>query len=1792
MTLSDHPQACPQQRRRLPRRRRRFRKRNSIKNRPVGLESLEQRRLLAVVSEPFVSSTFFDQFTGDAPATFGFGVSGSNLPNVEAEPKFFGFEFDSKNKSVGNITSKRVLDETLRFGIEASARIDGRLGVEVGFYANGGTGHLENRSAFEYELIDDGSGTLIFESDVVVDQSKLRTLSPTIGTYADLIFEVDAEFSADACFFVCVPGNPGLNIDEEHRIALASINRSVFDGEAPNGEVAFLDTGVGGQVAFAIQDARDRQTRANIDDDPEAANEARRDERDANNRDGTDEVGGGSVITVEFASTGDEGVLGARADIGVGAEYRIADLSANLGSLALTLPNLNLDDTSFGSNDLSASTDGFSPFRTEGDESFPNFDRNLLSGKLNLGTILGGGYGLGNKGISAGELSADLTTFDYELTTALNVNQVIESSLSEQLITLDFSGPVDATVNGMALNDVRELTFEVGSDVQIVSPNEELSVTPSLDQEMTLSNTFGLDVALLGKIRALVLELSAFKYSKSLGPLFSDAHEIADFDLGEIFNGEFTVDPATESFDPFRIGGIRTDVSLDIDRVRGEDGSNLLSDRSGLFLEQGEGAQTATFTIMASNTDSFGETATNTIVSSTLPPEFTLDATGSDDRCTVSADGKVVTCDLGDIPSGASEQFDVKLVPDDVSGINTLSEVAVSFGVSSDQRDVDSANDVNTRTIKVFRKPALWVDEDLGDVIRENFDPLICLVGCGLREAIVAANGTTPEFVGPDTIVLLIPARLERPVAITESLTVQGRISSIAIGPLTGSDPDLGRHHLFDLGGDGENEYVFRNLVLEDGRGQGDGGVISLVDDDDRLVVEKVTFRNNSAVGDGGAIRVTSGDLDVINSTFINNTSSSDHGGAIRVFDGTTTVVGSSFTDNTADKDGGAIRITDGSLVIDESTFDNNHASEDGGAIRTQGALLEVSNSTFTGNSADSGGAVRVENANAVLSLNVFASNVATDDGGAVSKDSDGGLSDPTTTLSVDDSLFFDNSSPSGAAVSSTDSEGGITSLFIRDSAFFDNEGSSNVVLGFGTQLNQQGGNISDDTTPDFDDSADRLNTEPITLDRNELLIGSDGAIVGGIALNLTPDATPGDVSAAFTVSDARFEVRGEKLRLKEGHVVSTTDPITLSLTAVADSVSISRSFTITPRGIPTTPLNFVANAEAPTTVELTFDEVAEADEYRILVVRDGAVLVDETATESPVRLESLPANTALEFSVTGVNFFGNSDPATTSLTTPILPPTIVQNVTTTVDSPTQISITWEDSLRETGYRVLQVVDGTAEEVVTLSADQTSALISGLDPDSDFVFLVESFNEGGATLSPEASESTPPLAPTEVVNTRTEVVSNSLRLIWDDSQNEDGYAVLGNVNDSEVFEVLMEVDGGVTTFDVADLEANRIYQFAITAINETESVQSSDFFFLAPDVDSIIDIDSTRVLVRSDNGDQSTMISQAAGRLDLLATEADNLITLVLSDPTSRPETIFVDGLGGVDVLQLDGPGASVNLTDIQAFSALNFSTIDLSDNALAAVITLDADAVERLVDQDEVLLVTGGVDDDIAFADAPDWRMGNTETVGGRFLRSIVNLAGVTQTIQVDLPTAWQNVVQASDVNNNGEISSVDALVIINELSRRVFSSSADGQLLNPQDVPQWPGQYFDQNGDNRATALDALRVINTLTRLSLASGEQITGTVVHPAINDSNLPHAEEDHVLSEGVVRVGPSTPKHGNTFGHHSPTNTAFVANDLAVMELVGRDDSNKMHELTDLEFQLEIEDVNHDVASERRNHHSA
>ncbi len=131
----------------------------------------------------------------------------------------------------------------------------------------------------------------------------------------------------------------------------------------------------------------------------------------------------------------------------------------------------------------------------------------------------------------------------------------------------------------------------------------------------------------------------------------------------------------------------------------------------------------------------------------------------------------------------------------------------------------------------------------------------------------------------------------------------------------------------------------------------------------------------------GGAVRASSGRINISNSRFINN-SANGFGGALYTGDGSISVRNSSFSGNSAGDEGGAIHADDGSVSVSNSSFSGNSAGDEGGALYTDSGSMSVSNSSFSGNSAgNDGDALYTRNGSITATHNTIRGDVATDFG-------------------------------------------------------------------------------------------------------------------------------------------------------------------------------------------------------------------------------------------------------------------------------------------------------------------------------------------------------------------------------------------------------------------------------------------------------------------------------------------------------------------------------------------------------------------------------------------------------------------------------------------------------------------------------------------------------------------------------------------------------------------------------------------------------------------------------------------
>jgi hypothetical protein len=128
---------------------------------------------------------------------------------------------------------------------------------------------------------------------------------------------------------------------------------------------------------------------------------------------------------------------------------------------------------------------------------------------------------------------------------------------------------------------------------------------------------------------------------------------------------------------------------------------------------------------------------------------------------------------------------------------------------------------------------------------------------------------------------------------------------------------------------------------------------------------------------------------------------------------------------------------------------------------------------------------------------------------------------------------------------------------------------------------------------------------------------------------------------------------------------------------------------------------------------------------------------------------------------------------------------------------------------------------------------------------------------------------------------------------------------------------------------------------------------------------------------------------------------------------------------------------------------------------------------------------------------------------------------AGTQSLLVADSDLTWHNAARPADVNNDGTIAAIDALLIINQLN-------AFGAGPVP---PGNPPPFLDVNADNAVSPIDALTVINVLNSQSTTQGEgeadiAQTGGALRSRVGAKPATSAVDDFfaaLAEQGEVRV---------------------------------------------------------------------
>ena len=422
------------------------------------------------------------------------------------------------------------------------------------------------------------------------------------------------------------------------------------------------------------------------------------------------------------------------------------------------------------------------------------------------------------------------------------------------------------------------------------------------------------------------------------------------------------------------------------------------------------------------NLSALGEYGGETATFSLLPGSLALDA-GEEAACTATDQRGASRVGLCDIGATESQGFTMLLRAGNQQSANHDANFAQPLQVSLVASDT---NLLLSDQVITFTAPSSGASLDSS--------PFTILTGDdGVAVAAVTANSTAGTyavvatafgFTTPVTFTLtnldcytqLVtnandsgPGSLRRAVAdacdtgvitFADDYTIYLSSTITTSKSITISDAD----HTITVSGDSDNDgnndvrpfqieaggvVTMRDLRIVNGSAagfnlDGTGGAIL---NQGALTLEGMTLGNNSSSDKGGAI-ANYGTLVLQDSTLANNETGDYGGGLFNASSAELTIVNSEVISNSSDN--GAGIFSEGAFTIEKTLIAENGASTSygmGGGVVSFGDTT-IAESTIISNTAAMGGGLLVSGGAAVISHTIFADNLATDEGGAISSDS------------------------------------------------------------------------------------------------------------------------------------------------------------------------------------------------------------------------------------------------------------------------------------------------------------------------------------------------------------------------------------------------------------------------------------------------------------------------------------------------------------------------------------------------------------------------------------------------------------------------------------------------------------------------------------------------------------------------------------------------------------------------------------------------------------------------------------
>jgi hypothetical protein len=149
-----------------------------------------------------------------------------------------------------------------------------------------------------------------------------------------------------------------------------------------------------------------------------------------------------------------------------------------------------------------------------------------------------------------------------------------------------------------------------------------------------------------------------------------------------------------------------------------------------------------------------------------------------------------------------------------------------------------------------------------------------------------------------------------------------------------------------------------------------------------------------------------------------------------------------------------------------------------------------------------------------------------------------------------------------------------------------------------------------------------------------------------------------------------------------------------------------------------------------------------------------------------------------------------------------------------------------------------------------------------------------------------------------------------------------------------------------------------------------------------------------------------------------------------------------------------------------------SFEAVDLLHES-AVHLWLDPPAIERLSSNNSLRIEMGP--EDTLELEPSSWTANPPQLLEGKRMHQLANASALLNLLN---DSTWHNPLDPFDVNRDGRLAPLDALLVINWLNQ------TGGGLLDEGNDALLSAEYIDVNADNWLTPLDALLLVNQLNR------------------------------------------------------------------------------------------------------------